>query len=359
MAEMSAKAINDLPDSAFAYIEPGGKKDDQGKTTPRSKRHFPIHDAAHVRNALARASQSPFGKQAMPKILAAAKKFGIEVDKEKRSAMDSPLERVYHADLSIRSDGRTVYGIVMPYNVEIRVNDGFGPYTEVVRHGAFAKTIRERGERIKLNVNHDKYNNLPIGRALGFKEDARGLHGEFRVSSTDAGDQVLTLIRDGVADSFSAGMIPVIPGPHDPIPHSGIVERVEVKLDHVAVVAFPAYEDARIAGVRFDWDEFWDELSPEEREATRHLDLPALIRSAAQQHVDTTPDEAAADGTSEEADEDAADPEEPPIEAADRTSDGHSPPYKPTQRPVKTLERLQEEFDKVTGRVTAAIAKER
>lgn len=80
-AEMSGKAINDLPDSAFAYVEPGGKKDADGKTTPRSLRHFPIHDEAHTRNALARAPQSPFGDKAMPKIRSAAKRFGIEVSK--------------------------------------------------------------------------------------------------------------------------------------------------------------------------------------------------------------------------------------------------------------------------------------
>lgn len=76
-ADLAAADENNLPDSAFAYIEPGGTKDSSGKTAPRSKRHFPIHDAAHVRNALARASQSPFGKEAMPAIMAAAKKFGI------------------------------------------------------------------------------------------------------------------------------------------------------------------------------------------------------------------------------------------------------------------------------------------
>lgn len=80
-ADMSTKEINDLPDSDFAYVEPGGVKDDDGNTIPRSNRHFPIHDAAHVRNALARAPQSPFGKKAMPKILSAAKKFGIKVNK--------------------------------------------------------------------------------------------------------------------------------------------------------------------------------------------------------------------------------------------------------------------------------------
>lgn len=79
MAEMTGAAINDLPDSAFAYIEPGGTKDGEGRTTPRSLRHFPIHDAAHVRNALARMSQSPFGAKARAKIMAAARRFGIEV----------------------------------------------------------------------------------------------------------------------------------------------------------------------------------------------------------------------------------------------------------------------------------------
>jgi hypothetical protein len=76
-AEESTADINDLPDSDFAYIEPGGKKDDQGKTVPRSLRHFPIQDAAHVRNALARLSTSPFEAQARPKVEAAAKRLGI------------------------------------------------------------------------------------------------------------------------------------------------------------------------------------------------------------------------------------------------------------------------------------------
>src|SRR5258707_14716605 len=78
-AAMTSASINDLPDSAFAYIQPGGTKDAEGKTVPRSLRHFPVHDADHVRNALARAPQSPFGDQAMPKIRAAAAKFGIKV----------------------------------------------------------------------------------------------------------------------------------------------------------------------------------------------------------------------------------------------------------------------------------------
>src|SRR5437773_9926385 len=94
MAEMSGAAINNLPDSDFAYIESGGSKDSEGKTVPRSLRHFPIHDAAHVRNALARAPQSPFGEKAMPKIKAAAKKFGIEVAEEQKSVLRLPKDNL-------------------------------------------------------------------------------------------------------------------------------------------------------------------------------------------------------------------------------------------------------------------------
>lgn len=63
-AEQSAATQNDLPDSAFAYIEPGGEKDSEGKTVPRSLRHYPHHNASggidlpHLRNALARIGDS-------------------------------------------------------------------------------------------------------------------------------------------------------------------------------------------------------------------------------------------------------------------------------------------------------------
>ncbi len=82
-AKMSSKQKNDLPDSDFAYIQPGGKKDASGKTVPRSLRHLPIPDAAHVRNALARLDQTDISpeakKAALRKIKTAAKKFGIKV----------------------------------------------------------------------------------------------------------------------------------------------------------------------------------------------------------------------------------------------------------------------------------------
>jgi site-specific DNA-adenine methylase len=63
-AQWSRAFVNDLPDSAFLYIEPGHEKDEAGKTTPRSARHFPYRnrngdlDVPHLRNAIARIPQS-------------------------------------------------------------------------------------------------------------------------------------------------------------------------------------------------------------------------------------------------------------------------------------------------------------
>lgn len=94
-AVWSTAMINDLPDSAFAFIEPGGKKDDEGKTTPRSLRHLPYKDASgkvdptHVRNALARLPQTQIPADAKDaarkKLESAARSVGIEVSDDEKT----------------------------------------------------------------------------------------------------------------------------------------------------------------------------------------------------------------------------------------------------------------------------------
>jgi hypothetical protein len=100
-AKWTVASINDLPDSAFAYIEPGGKKDEQGKTVPRSLRHFPLkgkdgnYDQAHVINALQRLDQTTLGDAAKAKIKAAIKKgykaLDMEWPKEKKEGVVSDI----------------------------------------------------------------------------------------------------------------------------------------------------------------------------------------------------------------------------------------------------------------------------
>jgi class 3 adenylate cyclase len=70
MATLSARERAQLPDSAFAYIDSTGK------------RRLPIHDASHVRNALARFGQVAFESdaardRARSRLLRAAQKHGI------------------------------------------------------------------------------------------------------------------------------------------------------------------------------------------------------------------------------------------------------------------------------------------
>jgi hypothetical protein len=80
-AEWSAAFINELPDSSFLYIEDGGEKDGDGKTTPRSLRHFPVKDSSgkvdmpHLRNALSRIPQSNLPGSVKDRITAAAERM--------------------------------------------------------------------------------------------------------------------------------------------------------------------------------------------------------------------------------------------------------------------------------------------
>lgn len=77
-AVWTAAYVNDLPDSAFLYVESGGDKDPEGKTTPRNLRHFPYKDAdgnvdlPHLRNALARIPQSSLPQDVKDRLTAKA-----------------------------------------------------------------------------------------------------------------------------------------------------------------------------------------------------------------------------------------------------------------------------------------------
>jgi len=87
-AEWNTEYINNLPDDCFAYIEPGGEKDEEGKTKPRSLRHLPFKNAQgnidhdHLVNALARLSQTDLSAEARAaakeKLCAAVKTWNSE-----------------------------------------------------------------------------------------------------------------------------------------------------------------------------------------------------------------------------------------------------------------------------------------
>ena len=79
MSELDAQDRDDLRKNQFAYVDKDGGE------------HLPINDASHVRNAMARFNQTDFESQtakeeARNKILAAAKRYDIEVDEDSNVA---------------------------------------------------------------------------------------------------------------------------------------------------------------------------------------------------------------------------------------------------------------------------------
>lgn len=141
-----------------------------------------------------------------------------------------------------KGEGRTLEVLAVPFDSPTNV----GPYVETFRRGAFSKTIQERPQKVKLYAAHED-RSLPLGAAQSLVERSAGLVGTFRVSETRAGDEALALVRDGALDSVSIGFVPIR---SDWSKDRKSVERREVKLLEVSLVAFPAYEDAKVLALR-------------------------------------------------------------------------------------------------------------
>ncbi|MDQ1202719.1 HK97 family phage prohead protease [Rhodococcus sp. SORGH_AS_0303] len=157
------------------------------------------------------------------------------------------VHRAQPVDLELRgSDGRTVVGICAPFNQAADISERGYRFSETIRPGSFAKTIAERGDRVKFLALHDA-RSMPLGRATLLREDASGLYGEFRVSKTQAGDEVLELINDGALDALSVGMRVISDTWNRDHTSRSITE---IALAEVSAVNFGAYSGAVILGTR-------------------------------------------------------------------------------------------------------------
>jgi hypothetical protein len=96
-AQWKTAYINDLPDECFAVIKPGGKKDEDGKTVPRSLRYLPYKgadgkiDRPHLRNALARLPQSDLSDEEKKKAEIVLSKAAKEAEVGQYREEDSVL----------------------------------------------------------------------------------------------------------------------------------------------------------------------------------------------------------------------------------------------------------------------------
>jgi uncharacterized protein len=257
VSDLSQASINDLPDSSFAYIEPGGIKDPTGKTSPRSKRHFPVHDEAHARNALARAPQSPFGKQAMPKIMSAARKFGIKVSGAQRDALGAnspnqsfPERRFTRFPLETRQEPNGgpshIWGYAACFN---KLSRKLGGFVEQVNSTAFNESRTENWPDVVCRFNHK--DDLLLGTThagtLNLRVDEAGLI--YDVLPPQSRADILEYVDRGDV-RHSSFAFRIYPGGDE----WGVSEfnypmrtLVSVQLVDVAPVLDPAYPDATAA----------------------------------------------------------------------------------------------------------------
>jgi len=75
---------------------------------------------------------------------------------------------------------------------------------DVIERGAFSKTIREDFDRIKILSQHNDCD-LPIGKPLELREDEKGLYIRGKISDTQRGRDIKTLLKDGVLNELSIG----------------------------------------------------------------------------------------------------------------------------------------------------------
>jgi uncharacterized protein len=157
--------------------------------------------------------------------------------------------RQFTSSLALRDggDGRTLHGPVLPWGIEARVYDQGRLVTETFERGALQGT---EPARVPLTATHPRdAGTLPIGVTLSIDDRADAAWGEWRVSDTMIGNEVLALGRDGVPLGLSIGFQEV-PGGSRWSPDQRHVTRTRAALDHVAVVRVPAYVGAGVVGVR-------------------------------------------------------------------------------------------------------------
>jgi uncharacterized protein len=164
--------------------------------------------------------------------------------------MTDTERRAFAATVEIRGgsvEERIIEGRVVPYGETTRPESGLA-FVEQFAPGAFARSARERGDRIKLLTSHD-LSALPIGRSVGMSDRPDGLHGAFKVARTPRGDEALALAADGALDAFSVGFV-VPPGGDTWARRGGERTIREARLMEVSVVTEPAYAGAQITSVR-------------------------------------------------------------------------------------------------------------
>ena len=118
---------------------------------------------------------------------------------------------------------------------------------DIIRRGAYSKTIKENGQRVKYLYQHDM--NKPLGKMVNLYEDEKGLMFEASVPKTQLGKDVIELMKAGVITENSVGILPIQKEQKD-----SYRELLECKLFEISAVTLAANDQAMIMNVKGNID---------------------------------------------------------------------------------------------------------
>lgn len=136
-------------------------------------------------------------------------------------------------------------GIVKGY---ASVFDNIDSDGDIIKKGAYQKTIQENGYRVKYLYQHDM--DKPLGKMVHLEEDAKGLIFEAEIPKTQLGKDVVELMKAGVITENSVGILPLVKRMNE----GGYREINEVKLFEVSAVTLAANDAALILDVKGNVD---------------------------------------------------------------------------------------------------------
>jgi HK97 family phage prohead protease len=152
------------------------------------------------------------------------------------------------SELTVGGDGRTVSGLLAPYNEIARVDDGFGPYWETFDPGCFERPMKGKPQYLRLQLEH---NGHWVGRGDVWRDGPDGLAADLRLDNTEAGREAAFKIRDGQTPGLSLAFVPGVSPTRRHSDGRQVVHRQRVKtLHHVALCMNPAYSGAQVEAVR-------------------------------------------------------------------------------------------------------------
>ena len=261
MAVLTGAGRSALKDSDFAYVEPGHAVN--GKT-PDKYRHFPIHDAAHVRNALSRGAQGArFWDKAKGKVMAAAKKQGIQHDAGSETGRS--LESLYPEMRFLFSapgvEMRDVDGEHVPhitgYAAVFTKEDGspaisrrLGGFQEIVDKRAFNEAKEKGFPDVVCRYNHrdDMVLGTTAAGTLSLNIDERGLRYDDNPPRTRGDVTELVMRGDVRYSSFAFRCVSPEDDEWGVTEYNYPLRRLNnVQLVDVAPVMDPAYFDTSAA----------------------------------------------------------------------------------------------------------------